>query len=270
MKSLGEAVETIHSFGFIIAPGFIFGFDSDDDETFKNTLAFIAQTGIIGGDPSFLVALAGTPLFARMKASDRLVINKNQGAIERKKIMTNILYLQDKDFLAKGFIEFVKVFTSPKFQYRRFHTNIELMINGSNFIPIDDSGYASPLPYVLKQIKNREYLSILIMRILFLLRPDRFWAVLKAWLLVKKYSNRAPNIATNFFYWLYTWTNLKTKYQGLKLDDFQLHSVEKGFDLSKLDLFYLREQSKKHNRKDGIKADIQAKYTKKALETLQL
>ena len=30
------------------------------------------------------------------------------------------------------------------------------------------------------------------------------------------------------------------------------------------------QQSKKHNRKDGIKADIQAKYTKKALETLQL
>ena len=41
MKSLGEAVETIHSFGFIIAPGFIFGFDSDDDKTFQNTLTFI-------------------------------------------------------------------------------------------------------------------------------------------------------------------------------------------------------------------------------------
>ncbi len=268
MKSLGEAVETIHSFGFIIAPGFIFGFDSDDDKTFQNTLAFINQTGILGGDPSFLVALAGTPLYARMKASDRLVVNQNQGAIERKKIMTNILYLQDKDFLVQGFMEFVKVFTSPKFQYSRLHSNLELIVNSSNFIPNDDSGYATPLSYTLMQIKNREYLSMLMKRILFLLRPDRLWIVFKAWLLVKKYSNRVPNISTNFYYWLYTWTNLKMKYQGLKLDDFQLHTVEKGFDRSKLSLFDLGEQSKKQNRKDGIKVDIQSKYTKQALENL--
>jgi hypothetical protein len=118
------------------------------------------------------------------------------------------------------------------------------------------------------QIKNREYLSMLMKRILFLLRPDRLWVVFKAWLLVKKYSNRVPNISTNFYYWLYTWTNLKMKYQGLKLDDFQLHTVEKGFDRSKLSLFDLGEQSKKQNRKDGIKVDIQSKYTKQALENL--
>ena len=56
---LQNAVSTIHSYGFVIIPGFIFGFDSDDKEVFNDTLKFKIDTGLIGGEPAFLQALAG-------------------------------------------------------------------------------------------------------------------------------------------------------------------------------------------------------------------
>ncbi len=41
---LEEAVMAIASYGFIIAPGFIFGFDSDTDAAFDDTLKFLADS----------------------------------------------------------------------------------------------------------------------------------------------------------------------------------------------------------------------------------
>lgn len=265
---LEEAVKTIHSYGFIIAPGLIFGFDSDTEIVFQDTLRFLMKTGTIGGDPSFLMALAGTPLYARMKKSGRL-IEREEGAIERKKIMTNIRYLQDRDFLVDGFIQFVKDFKKPSYQYKRFRQHIELITESPHFISIEDSGYASPIPYLKKQIKNLGYTRLLFERISFLSRPDRLWTLFKAWLLVKKYAARAPGLSTHFFYWLYVWTNMVLKYKGLKRGDFSLHSVEKNFDVSKItDTASLTKTEIEESRKDGVKIDIQARFTMQALQQL--
>lgn len=268
MGALEEAVKTIHSHGFIIAPGLIFGFDSDLETVFKDTLNFIVKTGLIGGDPSFLTALAGTPLYSRMKKSGRL-IEREGGAIERKKIMTNIRYLQDKNFLSRGFMQFVKEFTSPGYQYARLKNHVDLIVKGPCFVPVKNSGYASPLPYLKKQIKNLGYMTMLWKRTRFLSRPDRLWAVLKGWGLTRRYARKRPGLATHFFYWLYVWTNMALKYEGLQWSDFALSSVDATFDRTKAaDYAQMSETEREENQKEGVKAEIQSRYTTQALRKL--
>lgn len=268
MNVLEEAVETIHSYGFIIAPGLIFGFDSDTENVFQDTLDFIVKTGTIGGDPSFLTALAGTPLYARMKKGGRL-IERKEGAIERKKITTNIRYLQDKDFLANGFSRFVKEFNNPSYQYARFKNYVALVIHSPHFIPNHDSGYASPLPYLKRQIKNLGYMTMLWNRIRYLSRVDRLWTVFKGWRLIKKHAQKAPGLATHFFYWLYVWTNMALKYKGLQLTDFALNSVDETFDRTKVvEDAQMSKAEREENQKEGIKVDIQSRYTTQALKKL--
>ncbi|OGQ48558.1 MAG: hypothetical protein A3H42_06900 [Deltaproteobacteria bacterium RIFCSPLOWO2_02_FULL_46_8] len=268
MNVLEDAVKTIHSFGFIIAPGLIFGFDSDTEKMFEETLDFLKNTGTLGGDPSFLTALAGTPLYTRMKKSGRLSERPEQ-AIERKKVATNIRYLQDKDFLTKGFLYFAREFIKPGYQYSRFKTHVDLILQNSHFIPNENTGYASPFPYLKRQIKNTGYMTMLGKRILFLSRPDRFWAACKGWWLTKRYASKAPGLGTHLFYWLYVWTNLVLKYQDLRMSDFSLESVDESFDRSALpQAVQISEMERLENQKEGIKVDIQSRYTKQALQQL--
>ena len=72
-NQLIEALRTIQSYGFIVLPGLIFGFDSDPPMVFGDTIHGVLESGLIGGDPTFLLALPGTPLYARMKRTNRLI-----------------------------------------------------------------------------------------------------------------------------------------------------------------------------------------------------
>ncbi|MBN1518442.1 radical SAM protein [Candidatus Sumerlaeota bacterium] len=268
IKTLEEAVMTIQSYGFTIAPGFIFGFDSDDENIFRDTLDFIARTGLIGGDPSFLTALAGTPLFDRMKRSGRL-IERESGAIARRKITTNIRYLQPVDFLAEGFMGFVHEFCSADFQRKRMMKHFDVAAGGGCFVPNKDSGYASPGHYLLRQFKDLGYLRMAWERVWFLIRPDRFKAVLQMWLRARKLQRSMPGIMTNFYYCVYSWTNIALKYKGLKRDDFALHTVGDDFDVSHLlEGAMLTEKELQRIREEGVKADVQNRYTQKALTEL--
>ena len=75
---LGGAITEIQSYGFVIVPGFIFGFDSDTETVFDDTLDFFVEKGLIGGEPAFLMALSGTPLSWRMERAGRLVTDEEE------------------------------------------------------------------------------------------------------------------------------------------------------------------------------------------------
>jgi Fe-S oxidoreductase len=62
-------IQEIQSYGFTIVAGLIFGFDTDRRDCFDLTLDGIRQSGLLSGDPSFLTALPGTPLYRRMHLS---------------------------------------------------------------------------------------------------------------------------------------------------------------------------------------------------------
>jgi len=269
LNVLEDAVKIVHSHGFIIAPGLIFGFDSDPTTIFDDTLKFIDETGIVGADPSFLMALAGTPLYERMRKSGRLIERKDERGIERKKVSTNIRYLQNSDFLAHGFMKFVAGFIDPKFQLRRLKSHIALVMEKGNYIAVGKTGYANPWIYLRNQIGNLGNLKMMMQRLFFLARPDRLYTTFYGLYLVKRQASKYPDLTTSYFYWLYSWTNMALKYQGVTVKDFGLHSVPSDFNRSQLlNQAELSEEVRSKMKTDGVKVDIQTSYTKKAMEKL--
>lgn len=281
INALEEAIIEIQSYGFVIAPGLIFGFDSDTDTIFEQSLDFMIETGLIGGDPSFLTALAGTPLYERMQRTGRLV-ERVESVTVRKKISTNIRYLQSEEFLAKGFVRFIEAYTSPEFQYARFKSHMDLVMKSGKFVPFAGGGYASVSHYLKLQLvspyKTGRFWGaspstwasrkMLILRVLYLLRkPSVLLAVLKGWWLLKKCSRRYPKLSINFHYWLYVWTNIGLKYWGLRQEDFGLHSVGKDFDPSAL-MEGAEEPAAKPVRKGDARVSDQRRFTNRALKLL--
>jgi radical SAM superfamily enzyme YgiQ (UPF0313 family) len=269
--NLSQAVEIIQSYGFIIAPGFIFGFDSDSDTIFEDTLEFLRESGIIGGDPSFLTALPGTPLMKRMKDADRL-IDEWENATVRVKISTNIQYLQDANFLINGFIGFIRNYVKSSFQYERYQNHIEKVIKSGNFVPIDGEGYGSPFEYLKLQLREPKNRRMLLLRALYLLyKPKNLFAVLRAWRITKRAAKQGYSFNSNFNYWVYVWTNIGLKYWGLKRSDFSIESVGADFNYS---LLLDNQNDKTPNtqsvtRKRGeVKSLEQKRYTDRALKNL--
>jgi hypothetical protein len=264
MDSLTHAATMIQSYGFIIAPGFIFGFDSDDEEVFKDTLRFFSEAGLIGGDPSFLMALPGTPLYDRMSRTGRLVEARPEGVV-RKKIDTNIRYLQDDDFLANGFLGFIAEYNSPKHQIARFHRLLDSIIDGGRYIPVAGPGYSSPRPYLALQMRRSEYARMAARRLRFLLSdPKKVWAILEATRRLARELPKYPGLSAHFLYWIYAWSNIGLKYEGLTRDDFALHSV--GPDYSESLLVALPRSN--GAEKGGTKNAAQARFTNRALSIL--
>jgi len=266
---LETAVKTIQSFGFVIAPGFIFGFDSDRDSMFSDTLEFMSEAGIIGGDPSFLMALPGTPLYDRMKKADRLVDETERGTT-REKISTNIKYIQDSDKLVQGFIEFVARYTSADYQLDRFRKHIEGITESSNYIASNDIGYGSPREYLRLQFKDPVSREFLVGRLTMIMtRPKMLLALIKGWVLSRRLTKRDHGAVIHFNYWVYAWTNISLKYKGLSPLDFSLTSVSdtypRSIKSSEIDdensEVQLSDRQKRKNRR-------QKELTNRALEDL--
>lgn len=106
-------------------------------------------------------------------------------------------------------------------------------------------------------------------RISYLLRPDCLWIVLKSGTLAAKNSRKAPGIFTNFFYWLYVWTNMVLKYKGFTPKDFDLNSVGSDFNRNQLAAAGIPSDAERaESRKEGVKVDVQLRYTQQALQQL--
>jgi Domain of unknown function (DUF4070) len=254
----------------IIAPGFIFGFDSDTETVFRDTLDFLIEVGMIGGDPSFLMALSGTPLYRRMQQTGRL-IERDDKVTVRAKIETNVRYLQDSEFLANGFIDFINEYNGAEFQYKRFKSHLDLIMNSDAYIPNEGVGYGSPLEYLKLQLRDPGNRKMLFLRIFYLLKkPSNTWTAIKAWLYLKKCSRRFKGLDVHFHYWVYVWTNIGLKYLTLKREDIKIHSVGADFDYSLLaeGVSQLKKRTREEREQGHENTVAQAHYTEKALQRL--
>ncbi|MEX2615881.1 MAG: radical SAM protein [Alphaproteobacteria bacterium] len=226
---LAEAVCQIQSYGFIVVAGLIQGFDSDSPQSFEATLKGLDDSRLLSGDPSLLVALPGTPLYRRMKLSGRLRdIHFGLGGY---KYQSNIKYLMPKEHLVNGFKTFVTEFTKGDYQYRRLKNYFELLESG-NFIPLEgNAGFGNIKDYLRALAKDPTASLQMLARLLKLLqRPNCFYYACKGFSLIL----RRPHIKgrLNYFqFWLFAWTNAIIKYSDLKDEDFDIESVEEGFDV---------------------------------------
>ena len=274
---LEKAVKTINSYGFLIIPGFIFGFDSDTETVFDDTLNFYVDTGLVGGEPAFLYGLAGTPLYKRLERSGRLIKKGNDEAAVRKgnvgierRIETNVKYLLDSDFLAQGFVSFMKTYLSADYQFSRFKKHMEIIRDYGNYIePPDSGGYASISDYLKKQALDLENLKMLLARIWYILsRPSIFWAILKGKLLTYKLSKKYAGMGVHFNFWVYVWTNMGMKNSDLKREHIYLESVDKDYNFSDYALAEEGKMTAQSKLYGDEKTEQQARYTNKALESI--
>lgn len=222
-------LRTIHSYGFVIIAGLIFGFDSDTEESFQITLDGMLKSGLISGDPSLLTALPGTPLYRRMQLSGRL--RKNKNSLGGYKYCTNIRYLMPRQQLVRGYQSFVNAFCQGEYQYQRFKGYLDNLGQG-NYVPLQAKGYGSLGKYLFMVFKSPNAIKMLARRLLIASRPSVMWTILRAIFLLILRSQRHKHLTGIFQFWLFAWTNSILKYQGLSDADFDVESVSADFDNS--------------------------------------
>ncbi|MHC4606635.1 MAG: B12-binding domain-containing radical SAM protein [Planctomycetota bacterium] len=277
-RQMGRALRRIQSFGFYIAPGFIFGFDNDPPTVFDDTLEDVIESGLISGDPTFLIGLPGTPLYSRMKRTGRLVMQdecEDALALERErvsKIESNIRFLQPRNFLVRGFMRFIRALTSADVMYRRFRRHIEITVESENFVPSHSIGYGSLPEYLKFQFSSWASIRMMLRRMFHLSRPRNLWTVLKARFLIWRHRRAHPELKNNFSLWLFFWSNLLIKYSGLREEDFNIHTVGRDFDLNALWEDVDPEEAllgTGGRNADRVKVGAQRKSTKQALDELR-
>jgi radical SAM superfamily enzyme YgiQ (UPF0313 family) len=229
---LTAALREIQSYGFIVVAGLIMGFDTDPADVVDVTLRGMLEAGLISGDPSLLTALPGTPLFKRMAMSGRLRDAKL--GLGGHKYQTNIRYLKGVAQIREDFRLFVRSFSKGSYQYKRllsFYGNLQ----SPNYLPPQTTGFADLGRMLRMTLRNARYLNLLFLRLYRLLRsPERTVHILRAaWITARMHTRKRP-LWFYFKFWLFNWSNSITKYAGLSDQDFDIESVEPGFQLQEI------------------------------------
>ena len=267
-----DALREIQSRGFLVIPGLIFGFDSDRPSLFDDTLDGVLESGLVGGDPTFLIALPGTPLHARMKRTGRLIEHRDDTTLalheERvSKVESNIRYLQPREFLIAGFMDFIRRFSAAGYMRARFRTHVAIMSDG-RFIPDHALGYGSLPEYLKFQFSSLGNFRRMLQRGALFLRPDRLYTVLAGLWLVVRHRRRLPGLRHHFSIWVFLWSNLLLKYRRLRAEDFKIHSLAAG----ELDAIWRDLDTHTPSgvtTPDGIKVGAQEQRTHQALTALK-
>lgn len=229
---LTDSIRKIQSYGFIVVAGLIFGFDTESDGVCYSTLDGIQASGLISGEPSLLTALPGTPLYKRMKYSNRLRDGKL--GLGGYKYQTNIKYLRSREHIIENFMTFVKVYNTGKFQYTRFR-NFTEVIQPEYFPQKNSTGYINVTSLFKLAMKNQKPMILLLQRILKLLSsPNRFFYFSKALLLSFKLKLQGKSVWKYFNFWFFVWSNSVIKFQDLKAEHFDIGTIDEDFDMRNL------------------------------------
>ena len=258
-----DAIREIQSYGFFIVGGLIFGFDSDDENCFEITMDGILKSGLLSGDPSLLTALPGTPLFRRMKLAGRL--REVRYGLGGYKYRTNIRYLMPRKIMIAGFRGFVTQLTEGRTQYARLKSFLDNLDRG-NFIPLEGKGYANPRDALKTILHSRRTAMQGVNRILrFIRRPSNLWWFLRAFAMVAGRRHIHGRFGYLTFWWA-LWTSVIIKYSDISEDDFDIESVEDGFDIASV----LPEGYTESIDTDipETKSRAQQRFTQKALKKL--
>ncbi|MBM08975.1 MAG: hypothetical protein CMF69_05275 [Magnetovibrio sp.] len=225
-----NVIRSIQSRGFIVVAGLIFGFDSDTEMSFKETLNGLQDAALLSGDPSLLTALPGTPLYRRMKLSSRL--RNVRFGLGGYKYQTNINYLLPAKTMVDGYKFFVKEFCKGAYQYQRLESFFKLL-NEGNFIAMESKGFGNLVLFLKMIAKNRAALWQMLQRLTrFAAQPSNiYWALRGSFLALKNLDKGGLGY---FQFWFFAWTNAVLKYRYISDEDFDIESVAADFDIQKI------------------------------------
>ena len=259
--TLVSTIRNIQSFGFIVVAGLIFGFDSDSEKSFDSTLDGITDSGLLSGDASLLTALPGTPLYRRMRLSDRLREFKHDSLLGGHKYVTNIKYLMSTDTIIDGYITFSKKFMDGDYQYRRLINFYKIIKISDNFMNVNRGGYTDPLVFLKKASTNPTLLFFHLRRMIPIIFSARVYYLFKALLFVIKNKFTHKIGIQYFIFWLFIWVNAISKYGKITANDFDLDSVPNNYDIRKILPDNYREEADEKIPANKINAQFKATST---------
>jgi radical SAM superfamily enzyme YgiQ (UPF0313 family) len=121
-RDLVESVQIIQRAGMEVMGGFIVGFDSDQQDVFKQQFEFIQRSGVVTAMVGLLTALPKTQLYQRLLSEGRIETettgNNTQATLNFKPKL-------DRDFLIAGYRELMKSLYEPKTYYQRIRIFLE-------------------------------------------------------------------------------------------------------------------------------------------------
>lgn len=160
-----ENIHKLHRNGFIVAGGFIVGFDSDSTDIFRQQVEFIQESGIPLPIVNILKAPPGTELFDKIKSQGRL--NKEFAFTEGE---TNMITVMDEKSLYEGYLSLTQSIYTPEEIFKRYKKFFEVYRNPKTEVKIK---LELPPEFILSGIKS-------IFKMAFLLPEKRyFWKMLR-------------------------------------------------------------------------------------------
>ena len=103
------------------------------------------------------------------------------------------------------------------------------------------------------------------------MRPRHFWGVLKAWFLLLRFQRQYPSLKSHFQFWLFAWSNLMLKYEGVSTKDFKIESLEWKDNLAHISDFANKANVEERDKTvDGVKIGLQLNTTQSAIKNLEL
>jgi hypothetical protein len=183
--------------------------------------------------------------------------------------------LLDAQFLARGFVRFLRELTSARRQWERFRAHVEAIERSDNFVSPAGRDTTAPwrrvARFVRLQLVHRAGRATLWARTAYVLEnPTRWVALVRAWLLARSARSRGRDVSLHLQIWVYLWTSLGLRYRGLHETDFALHSVDAGFDRRSLleeSISHVDVSADRLARADA-KSLLQTKHTRAALRRL--
>jgi radical SAM superfamily enzyme YgiQ (UPF0313 family) len=222
-----QVVRKVQSYGFIVVAGLIFGFDSDTEASFDETLTGLREGALLSGDPSLLTALPGTPLYRRMKLSGRL--RQVRFGLGGYKYQTNIKYVLPREVMIAGYKRFVTAFCKGAYQYQRLKGFMDLLEEG-NFVAMPGKGFGNLRLFLKMILANRAAMWQMTQRLArFAMSPANVYWAFRGLLLALSRPGRGG--FGYFQFWFFAWTNAILKYRYISDDDFDLESVAADFKI---------------------------------------
>jgi radical SAM superfamily enzyme YgiQ (UPF0313 family) len=124
-----EIIRLIHQNGIMVQAGIVFGFDTDTENTFDETLHACEQLGIDGATVSILTPLPKTPVYNDFLKSGRL-LDRDWSAYNGKTQVAFIPKQMTAEQLFDGYMRFRRKFYSlPSFIKRMKSSRINLLHN---------------------------------------------------------------------------------------------------------------------------------------------
>jgi len=120
-RDLMTNINKLHEEGFTVLGGFIVGFDTDKEESFKNLIDFIQESAIPIPIVNVLKAPPGTALFDRMKREQRL--SKHFSFSEGD---SNIIPVMGEERVRSGFLEVISNVYPAEHSYKRIKRFLEI------------------------------------------------------------------------------------------------------------------------------------------------